>query len=213
LESTERRSTTCAALVFNNIPVAVWRGDFDEAADFVDLLLKLSHNVFQHYHDWGLLYRQFLDAVAPISNQDVELFEVSQNAKFPAQADILATFDVNLLRPDVLARAEENQDIWAVPEILRASAHSLVTGANNVAATAAEATLLRSLNLARSAGAKSWELRSATSLALLCKRLDRRLEACDVLERALNHFTQGHDTRDVKIAGQLLSDLRGQWLT
>ncbi len=204
--------TTCAALIFNIIPVAVWRGDFDEAADFVDLLLKLSHNVFQHYHEWGLLYRQFLDAVAPISNQDVKLFEVSQNAKVPAQADILATFDVNLLRPDVLARAEANQDIWAVPEILRASAHSLVI-ANNVAATAAEATLLRSLSLARSAGAKSWELRSATSLALLCKRLDRQPEACDVLERALNHFTQGHDTRDVKIAGQLLSDLRGQRLT
>jgi hypothetical protein len=136
-------------------------------------------------------------------------FEVSQNAKVPAQSDILATFGVDLLRPDVLARAEANQGIWGVPEILRASAHSLVIGANNVAATAAEATLLRSLNLARSAGAKGWEFRSATSLALLCKRLDRRLEACDVRERVLNQFTQGHDTRDVKIAIQLLSDLRG----
>ena len=205
--------TTCAALIFNIIPVVVWRGDFDEAADFVDLLLKLSYNVFQHYHDWGLLYRQYLHAAASVANQDVELFEVSRNARVPAQADTLATFDVNLLRPDVLARAEANQDIWAVPEILRASAHSLVIGANNVAATAAEATLLRSLSLARSAGAKGWELRSATSLALLCKRLDRRPEACDVLERALNHFTQGYDTRDVKIAGRLLSDLRGYRLT
>jgi hypothetical protein len=30
-----------------------------------------------------------------------------------------------------------------------------------------------------------------------------------VLERVLNQFTQGYDTRDVKIAMQLLSDLRG----
>lgn len=122
-------------------------GDLDEAADFVSLLLRLSHNVFQHYHHWGLLYRQYFDAVASVADQNKKLSEVGLSAKVPAQADMLATFDVNLLRPDVLARAEANQDTWVAPEILRASAHRLVIGANNLAAIAAERTLARSLDL------------------------------------------------------------------
>lgn len=203
-----QEQTTCFALGFHIIPVVIWRGDLDEAASFVSLLLKLSHNVFQHYHDWGQLYRQFLDTVGPVADRDRRLFEVGLNAKVPAQADMLATFDVSLVRPDVLARAEANQSIWVAPEVLRATAHRLVIGANNVASTAAETTLLRSLDLAQSGGAKGWELRIATSLALLYERLDRRLEARDVLENTLNEFTQGHDTRDVRTALQLLSSLR-----
>ena len=74
--------------------------------------------------------------------------------------------------------------------------------------TAAETTPLRSLDLAQSGDAKGWELRIATSLALLYERLDRRPEARDVLENTLNEFTQGHDTRDVRTALQLLSSLR-----
>jgi len=135
------------------------------------------------------------------------LFEVSHSARVPAHADMLATFDVTLLRPDVLARAEANHAIWIAPEVLRASAHRLVTGAKDLASTTAEATLFHSLELARSQGAKGWELRAATSLALLYKRLHRRAEAYNVLEDVLNRFTQGYDTKDIKAAVQLLSEL------
>jgi hypothetical protein len=121
---------------------------------------------------------------------------------------MLATFDINLLSSDVLARAEANQDVWAVPEILRASAHRFVIDPNDVGSTAAEAILLRSLGLARSGGARSWELRIATSLAMLYGRLDRRPDACGILENILDHFTQGYDTKDVRTAVQLLSSLR-----
>jgi predicted ATPase/DNA-binding winged helix-turn-helix (wHTH) protein len=198
---------TCFALAFHIIPVFVWRGDLNDAMSFVSQLLKLSHNVSYHYQEWGLLYRQFLDAVTSATNRSGMLSEVSHIAKVPAHADMLATFDVTLLRPDVLARARANHAIWIAPEVLRASAHRLVTGTKNFASTSAEATLLRSLELARSQGAKGWELRSATSLALLYKRRHRRAEAYNVLEDVLNRFTQGYDTKDVKTAVQLLSEL------
>jgi len=202
-----QEQTICFALTFHIIPVFVWRGELDDAAAFVDQLIKLSHNVFYHYHEWGLLYRKFLDAVASAKSRSEMLFEVSHSAKVPAHADMLATFDVTLLRPDVLARAEANQAIWIAPEVLRTSAHRLVTGAKSIASTPAEAVLLRSLELARAQGAKAWELRAATSLALLYKRAHRRAEAYNVLEDVVNRFTQGYDTKDIKTAVQLLSEL------
>ena len=48
---------------------------------------------------------------------------------------------------------------------------------------------------------------TATSLALLYKRLHRRAEAYNALEDVLNRFTQGYDTKDIKTAVQLLSEL------
>ncbi len=202
-----QEQTTCFALAFHIIPVFVWRGELDDAAGFVNQLIKLSHNVFYHYHEWGLLYRKFLNAATSAKSRSGMLFEVSHSARVPAHADMLATFDVTLLRPDVLARAEANHAIWIAPEVLRASAHRLVTGAKDLASTTAEATLFHSLELARSQGAKGWELRAATSLALLYKRLHRRAEAYNVLEDVLNRFTQGYDTKDIKAAVQLLSEL------
>jgi predicted ATPase len=68
----------------------------------------------------------------------------------------------------------------------------------------AEAILLRSLGLAKRQDAKAWELRSATSLASLYLRSCRSREALAVLEPALKQFTQGHDTRDVQAASNVL---------
>jgi hypothetical protein len=64
--------------------------------------------------------------------------------------------------------------------------------------------LLRSLGLAKRQDAKAWELRTATSLALLYLRSCRSREARAVLEPALKQFTQGHDTRDVQAASNVL---------
>jgi hypothetical protein len=74
---------------------------------------------------------------------------------------------------------------------------------------AAEAILLRSLGLAKRQDAKAWELRAATSLALLHLRSGRIPEARAVLEPALKQFKQGHDTRDVHAAINVRSALSG----
>jgi predicted ATPase len=56
--------------------------------------------------------------------------------------------------------------------------------------------------------AKSWELRSATSLGRLWRDQDRRDEARDLLAPVFGWFTEGFDTPDLKEAKALLDELR-----
>jgi hypothetical protein len=127
--------------------------------------------------------------------------------ELPAQADLFATFDGGFVGPDALARAQEDEDVWCAPGLLRASAHRVVFSGDKTAHDAAEATLLRSLELAKRQDAKAWELRAATSLALLYLRSCRSREARALLEPTLSHFKQGHDTRDFQVAISVLSAL------
>jgi predicted ATPase len=70
-----------------------------------------------------------------------------------------------------------------------------------------ESHFRRALQITRSQGAKSWELRVATSLARLLLKRDRRNEAYDVLAAIYNWFTEGFDTADLKHAKALLDEL------
>jgi hypothetical protein len=72
---------------------------------------------------------------------------------------------------------------------------------------AAETDFRTALTLARSMGAKAWELRAATSLAHLLRDTGRRDEAHSILGEIYNWFTEGFDTADLKDAKTLLDDL------
>jgi predicted ATPase/class 3 adenylate cyclase len=72
---------------------------------------------------------------------------------------------------------------------------------------AAEADFRKALALARSMGAKSLELRAATSLARLLRGSARRDEARTMLAEIYGWFTEGFDTRDLQEAKQLLNEL------
>jgi predicted ATPase/DNA-binding winged helix-turn-helix (wHTH) protein len=201
--------STCWAIAFNLCPVAIWRGDFGQAETLVSILLERSQQVFQHYHEWGLLYRRFLVQATSALGQVDAVWHSDVKPEIPAQADLFATFDGGFAGPDPLARARADEDIWCAPELLRAWAYRLVLSGDKTAQGAAEAILLRSLGLAKRQDAKAWELRAATSLALLHLRSGRIPEARAVLEPALKQFKQGHDTRDVHAAINVRSALSG----
>jgi predicted ATPase len=55
--------------------------------------------------------------------------------------------------------------------------------------------------------AKSWELRSGSSLARLWRDQDRRAEARNLLAPVYGWFTEGFDTADLKDAKALLDQL------
>ena len=55
-----------------------------------------------------------------------------------------------------------------------------------------------------------WELRAATSLALLWREQGRRAEARDLLAPVYGWFTEGFDTPDLKEAKALLDGLGRQ---
>ena len=71
----------------------------------------------------------------------------------------------------------------------------------------AEAGFRESIAIARTMGAKAWELRTATSLARLLSHTDRRDEARIALADIYNWFTEGFDTADLKDAKALLDRL------
>jgi len=71
----------------------------------------------------------------------------------------------------------------------------------------AERCYLASLDWARRQKAKSWELRTATSLARLWKAQGRGREAHDLLAPIYGWFTEGFNTRDLIEAKALLAEL------
>jgi class 3 adenylate cyclase/predicted ATPase len=71
----------------------------------------------------------------------------------------------------------------------------------------AERAFQRSIDASRTQGARSLELRAATSLARLWQRQDKRAEARNLLQPVYDWFTEGFDTQDLKDAKALLEDL------
>jgi hypothetical protein len=174
----------------------------------VSLLLERSQRVFEHYHEWGFLYRQFLGGAVFTSEVDA-VGHSNVKAKIPAQADLFATFDGAFAGPDILARAQADEEIWCAAEVLRAWAYRLVASGDKTAHSEAEAMLLLSFELAQRQDARGWQLRTATTLASFYVRLGRIPDARAVLEPTLKQFEQGHDTRDFQAALSLLSALSG----
>ena len=74
-------------------------------------------------------------------------------------------------------------------------------------AAEAEASFQKSLDVARRQQAKSWELRTATSLARLWRDQGKASEARDLLAPVYGWFTEGFDTADLKDAKALLDEL------
>jgi class 3 adenylate cyclase/tetratricopeptide (TPR) repeat protein len=71
----------------------------------------------------------------------------------------------------------------------------------------AERNFLASLDWARRQQAKSWELRTSTSLARLWQSQGKRQEAYELLAPVYDWFTEGFDTKDLLEAKALLDDL------
>jgi predicted ATPase len=74
-------------------------------------------------------------------------------------------------------------------------------------AAKAEAYFERALVVARKQQAKSWELRTAMSMARLWRDQGKRDEARDLLAPVYGWFTEGFDTLDLKEAKALLDEL------
>jgi predicted ATPase len=71
----------------------------------------------------------------------------------------------------------------------------------------AERNFFSSLDWARQQQAKSWELRTSTSLARLWQSQGKRKEARDLLAPIYSWFTEGFNTKDLKEAKMLIDEL------
>jgi predicted ATPase len=92
------------------------------------------------------------------------------------------------------------------PEVYRLEAELLLRGASPEPGEA-ERLLTTAMELARTRGEKSLELRAAMSLARLWQRDNKREAARRTLASVYDWFTEGSDTRDVQQARRLLAEL------
>jgi predicted ATPase len=93
--------------------------------------------------------------------------------------------------------------VW-LAEILRVKGWVLMRRGRR---TEAEAQLRTSIECARRQQARSWELRSSTTLAQLFVECAERDAARQLLAPIYGWFTEGFDTRDLKEAKALLDEL------
>jgi class 3 adenylate cyclase/tetratricopeptide (TPR) repeat protein len=108
---------------------------------------------------------------------------------------------------DCLAQIERpgwHERVW-LPEVLRLKGWMLMR-AGRIAD--AETELRASIDCARRNEARSWELRTSTTLAELLAEDGRREAARDLLSPIYSWFTEGFETHDLKTARLLLDRLR-----
>jgi predicted ATPase len=138
----------------------------------------------------------------------------AHRAHGPFLLALLADADERVGRPatglgvldEAFALAEEMDDRWWEAELHRLKGQLLLSlTADNAAA--AEACYERAINVAQDQGARSLELRAATSLARLWHRQGKVETAREMLAPVYAWFTEGFDTPDLKDAKALLDEL------
>jgi class 3 adenylate cyclase/tetratricopeptide (TPR) repeat protein len=96
------------------------------------------------------------------------------------------------------------EERWPLAEVLRLKGWMLQLQGK---VAAAEDNYLASLDVGRKQQAKSWQLRTSTSLANLWQDQGKRKEAYDLLAPIYGWFTEGLDTKDLQEATALLEEL------
>jgi predicted ATPase len=194
-------TSICYTLALASCLIAHYNGDVQNARALLQLLLEQAqkHSVLLFY-TWARHYAQVIDAdKAPaIPPADSGLVR-----------EIMVTLDPGFVDDALLERAESGAAGWSTAEILRARAERLLAAESPCHHTV-ESALQQSLEIARTQGALTWELRSATSLAQLWQRQSRYREALELLTPIYQRFTEGYATPDLRKVRLLLDELRGQ---
>ena len=204
-QNSGRSFPICYALTQAGVPVALWTGDTDEARHMADLLV--AHGKGDPRIDqWSICFERALQLRAGDDGEALiaSLIEMVADAAFPPPfADLAPDADI----PVPLPGGEPVDVRWNTPELLRVDAELLLWHAAPGAVAAAEAKLLRALEIAREQSALSWELRAAMSLARLWRQHGRATEARDLLAGTYGKFTEGFGTSDLIRARNMMTDL------
>ncbi len=199
--------SVCYAISVGGLPVALWTGDVGAARRLFDLFvahaggmprMELRVSAFAR-----LLTLRDGDSDEALIASFIESH--GDTALIPPFADL----DRNAVIGVPLPREEPSNATWNAPEALRVDAELLLWHAGPGAVWAAEAKLLRALEIAREQAALSWELRAAISLARLWRRHGRATEARELTTATFGKFTEGFGTNDLIEARKLIADLDG----
>ncbi|MGY3425195.1 hypothetical protein ACVWZW_005699 [Bradyrhizobium sp. F1.13.4] len=215
--------TFCSVLGQAACPIAFWSGDFDAAERHGAELLE--HTERHAIRLWGLWARAF-NAAVMVKRGDVttglpllrEELNRAGDARFlprflPLLGELAACsgeadqVDRGLdVIEDVLTRCNDRQELWYLPELIRIKGELMLRSARH--SEDAEARFREAMAIAGQQGARFWELRSAVSLARLMIAAGQSAEALAVLDHVSGAFAEGSDFADMRIARDLIAQLR-----
>jgi hypothetical protein len=190
--------------------LAIMAGDYDAADRYLARLEDyVRRGGLQGYRLWVEIARAALAARRGDIGPGLALLDSDFNAVHPRSAPILAELAEQLgaagaveparrLADWLLRRVETNAEYWILSEVQRIRAQLCDDEGE------ARSLLELALDTARAQGARAWELRAATSLA---RRWPNTAHA--ELAPLLDSFTEGHGTRDLKAARQVLDAVQG----
>ncbi|MDX3970554.1 MAG: winged helix-turn-helix domain-containing protein [Bradyrhizobium sp.] len=215
--------TFCSVLGQAACPIAFWAGDVEAAERHGTELLE--HTERHAIRLWGLWARAFNAAVIakrgdvatglPLLREELNR---AGDARFlprflPLLGELAAGFleadqiDRGLdVIDDVLTRCNDRQELWYLPELTRIKAELMLRSVRH--SGDAEARLHEAMDMAVQQGAHFWQLRCATSLARLMTGAGRSADALSLLDDVCGAFAEGADTRDMRIARDLIAQLR-----
>ena len=154
------------------------------------------------------------DAVWAITSGLTSLRSTGATLYEPRHQSFLAMAYAELGQPDdawrciddAIDKVKKSKEKWCEAEVHRIAGEIALKSTEPDTAKA-EAYFDRALAVARQQQAKSWELRTAMSMARLWRDQGKRQEACDLLAPVYGWFTEGFDTLDLKEAKALLDEL------
>jgi DNA-binding SARP family transcriptional activator/predicted ATPase len=106
---------------------------------------------------------------------------------------------------EALTIIREGGESWMESELYRRKGEILL--ASDADEKDAEACFLKSLDIARSQNARSFELRAAMSMSRLWQKQSKYIAARELLAEVYNCFSEGFDTADLRDAKALLDSL------
>jgi len=208
------------ALLFAGALPAALQDDHRRAAEFAEELLHLSDRLDSAlWLGYGRVFAGWSAAVLKPCENGVDLLlqglETLEATALNPWKPLFLTF----LAEAYVARGEADQALHLLENALQLIARTdeqmweagvhIVLGKTLLAQDAqnqnkAEASLQRAIRVAQHQGAKSLELRAATSIARLWQSQGKRCEARDLLTPIYGWFTEGFDAVDLKEAKAVL---------
>jgi predicted ATPase len=216
--------TFCSVLGQAACPIALYTGDLDAAERYATMLLE--HTERHRIRLWNI-WAQCFNSLVAARRGDVAsgLRGLREGLTRAGDARLLPRFlllegelaiglggigehELALESVEqVLARCAARDELWCVAELSRIKGELLRTAGGPTDVAAIETLLLEALELARQQGAVAWELRTATSLALLRRDIGRATEAAAPLRAIYTRLTEGFTTVDAQAAHTVLREL------
>jgi predicted ATPase len=212
--------TLCICLIYG-AEVFLWRGDEVVAAGLIDELVAVAEKYsLVPYHACGLVRLGELLVARGETSAGIEHLRSARSILaaernyilFPAISRALAEAlhqegqweEALGLIEDAVTKAERGGGTFELPDLLRMKAKTLLA-LSPPNWTAAERSLMTSIDLARKQSSLGWELRSAMLLFRLWTDHERADAAHDMLANICGRCTEGFETADLRAARTLLS--------